>query len=599
MKLIKVMMTPFNKTILMAIAAVAIGNVELHAQSTTTSNDYTPASYLGWGDNSGDLLFKTNNTNRMVLQNTTGNFGIGVTNPTAKFHVMNSPGTAPVAFFQTNTGFPGLIVKSTGKVAVGTATGSQAQFDVRGEGLPSTYENLFFFSVSDVTTDAGGSVKDYVAITNASNTDGQFAPLIASAYGSGASAPNLNFRAQTPLANDVGDTPMSRFDAYLLGTSNLVAIRPLVQFSNRGNIRVSIAANGSIYSGSLPNGSFNNTPQAQLHVICSGTTPTSFTAKFQNSTSADIFTIRNDNKIIYTDGTQGAGKVLTSDANGVASWQAIVAGGSSQWTTTGDHIYYTTGNVGIGTTTPDTKLHVAGAVKIVDGTQAAGKILTSDANGLASWQLAGISSQWTTAGNNIHYTAGNIGIGTTTPDTKLHVAGAIKIVDGTQGAGKVLTSDVNGAASWQPAAIGSQWTTNGTTIYYGSGKVLIGDPNLAGFKGTPGTYQLYVQGGILTEKVKAAVATTNDWSDYVFAKDYQLKSLKEVELFVKSNKHLPNVPSAAEVVKEGIDMAKMDATLLEKIEELTLYLIELDKKNADQQKQIVELSNTVKALQNK
>jgi hypothetical protein len=533
-KLRKVMTTAFNKTILMAITAVMIGNAELRAQSTTTSNDYTPASYLGWGDNSGDLLFKTNNITRMVLQNTTGHFGVG-TNPTAKFHVMNSVATAPVALFQTNTGFNGLIVKNNGKVAVGTSTGSQAQFDVRGEALPSTFENLFFFSVSDAGGD-NGSVKDYVSITNATNADGQFAPLIASAYGSGSSAPNLNFRAQTPLANDNGGTPMSKFDAYLLGTTELVANRPLVQFTNRGNIRVSIAANGSIYSGSTP-GSFSNTPQAQLHVICSGATPTSFTAKFQNNTNADIFAIRNDNKIIYTDGTQGAGKVLTSDANGVASWQTVAAGEGG--------------------------------------------------------------SQWTTTANDIHYTTGSVGIGTTTPDTKLHIAGAVKIADGTQGAGKILTSDANGAASWQPAAIGTQWTTNGTSIHYSTGKVLIGDPNLAGFKGTPGAYQLYVQGGILTEKVKAAVATTNDWSDYVFANDYKLKTLKEVELFVKANKHLPNVPSAAEVVKEGIDMAKMDAKLLEKIEELTLYLIELDKKNADQQKQIVELNNTVKALQNK
>ena len=586
-----------NKIFFSTIIAVTICNAELNAQSTTISNDYNPANYLGWGDNSGDLLFKTNNNTRMLLQNTTGNFGIGVANPTAKFHLMNTSTVTPVALFQTNAGFNALTVKSNGKIAVGSATGSGAQFDVRGEGLPNTYENLFYFTVSDVTNDANSSPKDYVAITNATNADGQFAPLIASAYGSGSSVPNLNFRAQTPFGNDNGTVPMSRFDAYLLGTSNLVVNRPLVQFANRGQIRVSIAGNGSIYSGSLPNGSFNSTPQAQLHVVCSGTTTTSFTAKFQNNIGNNIFAIRNDNKIIYTDGTQGAGKVLTSDDSGVASWQP--AANVTQWTTAGNTIYYSTGNVGIGTLTPDTKLHVEGAVKIADGTQAVGKILTSDANGLASWQLAGTYSQWTTAGNDIHYSTGNIGIGTLTPDTKLHVEGAVKIADGTQAAGKILTSDANGLASWQPAATGSQWTTTGTTIHYGTGKVLIGDPNLAGFKGTPGAYQLYVQGGILTEKVKAAVATTNDWSDYVFAKDYKLKSLKEVELFVKANKHLPNVPSAQEVVKEGIDLVKMDAKLLEKIEELTLYLIELDKKNADQQKQIVELENTVKILQNK
>lgn len=527
------MTTQLTKKILAAVTIIVIGNAGLQAQSTTTSNDHTPGSFLGWGETSGDLLFKTNNTNRMVLQNTTGNVGIGNVNPSAQFHVTNT-GTAPIAQFQTSTGFTSLLLKSNGKVAVGHPTGSAAQFDIRGEGLPNTYENLFYFSVSDV--EVSGSSKDYVAITNATNADGQFAPLFASAYGSASSAPNLNFRAQTPFANDNGTVPMSKFDAYLLNTTDLVAVRPLVQFTNRGNIRVSIAPNGSIYSGSLPNSSFSNTPVAQLQVVSSGTTPTSFNAKFQNNTGADILAIRNDNKIIYTDGTQGAGKVLTSDANGVASWQTAGAGGSSQWTTAGSDIHYTTGNVGVGTSTPDAKLHVAGAVKIVDGTQAAGKVLTSDANGVASWQAAGISTQW---------------------------------------------------------------TTSGTNIYYGTGKVLIGNPNLVGFKGTPGTYQLYVQGGILTEKVKVAVATTNDWADYVFANGYKLRSLKEVEKFVQQNKHLPNVPSAQEVVNEGIDMAKMDAKLLEKIEELTLYLIELDKKNADQEKKIAELSKTIKALQTK
>jgi len=104
------------------------------------------------------------------------------------------------------------------------------------------------------------------------------------------------------------------------------------------------------------------------------------------------------------------------------------------------------------------------------------------------------------------------------------------------------------------------------------GKVVIGSAN------TPGNFKLYVQGGILTERVKVAVVNSADWADYVFTEDYKLKSLTEVEAFVKANKHLPDVPSAREVVANGIDLGKMDAKLLEKIEELTLYMIEQNKK---------------------
>jgi hypothetical protein len=87
-----------------------------------------------------------------------------------------------------------------------------------------------------------------------------------------------------------------------------------------------------------------------------------------------------------------------------------------------------------------------------------------------------------------------------------------------------------------------------------------------------------VVSGILTEKVKVALKTTADWADYVFDKHYKLMPLNQLEHFLTQNKHLPNVPSAEEVVKNGIDVAKMDAKLLEKIEELTLYLIQLNKK---------------------
>lgn len=90
-------------------------------------------------------------------------------------------------------------------------------------------------------------------------------------------------------------------------------------------------------------------------------------------------------------------------------------------------------------------------------------------------------------------------------------------------------------------------------------------------------YGLYVGKGILTEKVKVAIHTSSDWSDKVFEKNYNLKSLKEIESFISKHHHLPNIPSATEVVKSGIDLGEMNAKLLEKIEELTLHLIAMQK----------------------
>lgn len=94
---------------------------------------------------------------------------------------------------------------------------------------------------------------------------------------------------------------------------------------------------------------------------------------------------------------------------------------------------------------------------------------------------------------------------------------------------------------------------------------------------TPAGYKLYVETGILTEKIKVALKSSANWADYVFADNYKLTPLNEVETYIQENKHLPGVPSAEEVVKDGLDLAKMDAKLLEKIEELTLYMIKMEK----------------------
>lgn len=109
---------------------------------------------------------------------------------------------------------------------------------------------------------------------------------------------------------------------------------------------------------------------------------------------------------------------------------------------------------------------------------------------------------------------------------------------------------------------------------------------------TPGNYNLYVQNGILTERLKVAISTSNDWADYVFNKDYKLPSLLYVEKFIKTYKHLPGLPSSEEIIiNGGIDFTEMMSKQMAKIEEITLYLIELKKENLNLKKQINSLNS--------
>jgi len=84
-----------------------------------------------------------------------------------------------------------------------------------------------------------------------------------------------------------------------------------------------------------------------------------------------------------------------------------------------------------------------------------------------------------------------------------------------------------------------------------------------------------------TIKAREVIVTTNGWADFVFEPDYELMSLGEVESFIEANGHLPDVPTAEDVARGGVRMGEMQATLLRKIEELTLHVIELKKENND------------------
>lgn len=298
-------------------------------------------------------------------------------------------------------------------------------------------------------------------------------------------------------------------------------------------------------------------------------------------------------------GTYGANIPTIASVSGGSSYIALYPAGS----TSGEKVRINnTGNVGIGTTSPLAKLHLNNGSVLFDGTT--GATPTSGAGTRMMWIPAkGAFRAGATTGaewdnGNIGTTSVAFGNGSMAGGVASSAFGA-SIATGdysasfgwgfAQSYGSVVLGRYNLSdgtpSSWvntDPLFVigngtGTSARANALTVLK-NGKTLIGNPNLAGFMGTPDGYLLFVQQGILAEKVKVAVATTAYWSDYVFDEKYKLKSIEDLESFVKTNKHLPNIPSAEEVVKNGIDMATMDAKLLEKIEELSLYIIQQNKR---------------------
>ncbi len=110
---------------------------------------------------------------------------------------------------------------------------------------------------------------------------------------------------------------------------------------------------------------------------------------------------------------------------------------------------------------------------------------------------------------------------------------------------------------------------------------------------TTGVYKLAVEGSIAAREVKVQAS---GWADFVFKKEYNLPTLQEVEKHIVEKGHLENIPSEEEVLKGGINLGEMNAKLLQKIEELTLYLIEEEKKNKIQSEEIEKSNKKIELL---
>ncbi|MCC8427253.1 hypothetical protein [Mucilaginibacter sp. UR6-11] len=264
-----------------------------------------------------------------------------------------------------------------------------------------------------------------------------------------------------------------------------------------------------------------------------------------------------------------------------------------------------TGNVGIGTISPSFKLDVGNTINVTassssgiayqfDGTAYGGKKWAmgdgTTVNGTFAIRDITDSKDFL----SIVGSSGNIGIGTTNPGRKLDIlAGAGVTPLAAVGAnGYLLVDNVGSGQSFYQANAFHQFQgTSGNPIMtlFSNGNVGIGT--------TQPDAKLTVNGTIHSTEVK--VTATVPPPDYVFEPAYKLPKLTELKTYLDDNHHLPEIPSAADIEKNGINLSEMNLKLLKKVEELTLYLIEQSKQLANQQKINQSLQEQINKLTNK
>lgn len=203
--------------------------------------------------------------------------------------------------------------------------------------------------------------------------------------------------------------------------------------------------------------------------------------------------------------------------------------------------------------------------------------------------------------SSMYLTNGKLGLGNSSPQVKLHLGNSTLLPNTSYSPnynadlfssngivvaeGKSISYsnayEVHGYSKYDVSA----YSAEGRMIHYGYyglsfatrqglGLIVTGDNNNVGIGIATPTEKLTVNGNIRSKKL---IVTQSGWADYVFDSSYQLSPLSEVEKYIKINKHLPGIPTEKEVSKNGIDLGETQVLLLKKIEEMTLYMIKLEK----------------------
>lgn len=210
------------------------------------------------------------------------------------------------------------------------------------------------------------------------------------------------------------------------------------------------------------------------------------------------------------------------------------------------------------------------------------------------------------ASGELYFNGGNVGIGDSNPSRLLH----LRYNNGNTATSQLYIEQDGSGDAWMNFGLtGGRHYAMGVDnsdgdrfkigYYYGGPRGVNRNTRLSidrfgnvgiGINHVPSGYRLAVNGNVICEEVR--VELSEEWGDFVFNPDYKLLSLKKLEERIKKLGHLPGMPSADEVKKDGIEVGEINRLLTIKIEELTLYLIE-------QNKQIEKLQAEVEDLKNK